>query len=659
MKDSHVSSHALLTTLHDLVANYRFSVTEFQRPYSWKSDQAASFVDYLLPTPQNLIRERVDICGSLLLFQQDADAADDRPTQVIDGQHRIGTWLLALSAVQSLFERDEALRNILDRDETVRDVYDECCRLLNSDGATSFRVKPAAFRKPVSPVEEVRRLSELKQLHEGEERSLLEQRKANKKDVRLREEHEAARTRRNESTEDYKDSALCAAYEEVKKVLAKQLSMETQILRVLTSLANPRAQFHVLCFRVERGGNWPLLNNLDLVRIFQSLNGRNQPLTELDLLSSGQGALATEEARQALNRFYAVFIEKLFPRLEEKPGTFFKCYCLALAATGGKGVDLGKEAHTLWNDFEKLSLQDRTKSAEKLWDWCGALEALEDDGTRVLEQLQDWSTNCIEAGGPAMVIKETMPHVGDPKALRAALRRVSIVYNVIVFADTNLRVKKRNLVRDVGDSSMEEVARRYCFPEGSRLQLSELGPFVRESIIEAGSFYESKAPRKNAYRWLRYTQLMTSNFRHRSEIRALKDMELDHAFPKVLLKLFGDEDDGGSEILHAVGNLRLQHRADNRANGAKPLPSKSASEPFIGLLDGERSEMTALFSPTDAFRYKLDAASKGKLDSGNELTEDEIAVMRNAVRARTMKIAHDVGDWVAEMLAPQESSGEA
>lgn len=656
MKDAHVSSQALLTSLHDLVTNYRFAVTDFQRPYSWEPEQAANFVEYLLPPPQNALRERVDICGSLLLYQQYADVAGSGPTQIIDGQHRLGTWLLALTAVQSLFEQNSQLRRSLE-DESIRELYDECCRLLNSGGALSFRVKPAAFAEAVSPIDAVRRLAARKEAAESEERAWLAQRKADKKDIRLRDEYEAARRRKNAVAAECDASSLYGAYDEVRKTLAKHLDKPHRIYPVLMHLANPKARFHALRFRVELDSNWPLLNNLDLVRIFQSLNGKNQPLTEMDLLSSGQGALGTDKARQALNRFYSVFIKDLFPRLEEKSGTLFKCYCLALGATEGEGVDLGQEARALWDEFEKLEGAKRTQRAEKVWEWCAALESLRDDKTRVLEQLRQWSRNCIEAGGPGLVVKETMRHVGNPVAFRDALRRVSVVYNVMVFADTRLKVKKRNFVRDVGGSSMEQLVHRYCFDGDA--PLTELGSFVRDAIINAGNFYESKAPRKNAYRWLRFTQLMTSDSRHQSEFRSLAEMELDHAYPKALLRLFDDDDTVGSGILHAIGNLRLQHHADNRSNGAKSLPSKSAIEPLAGLLEAERLETQELLAQTAAFNDKLDITSRSKLDSESELTEDEIGIMRDAVNARTLKIAQEVGAWVAKVLAQQEPSSES
>ena len=655
MKDAHVSSQALLTSLHDLVTNYRFAVTDFQRPYSWKPETAASFVEYLLPSPQNARRERVDICGSLLLYQQYADVPDSGPTQIIDGQHRLGTWLLALTAVKSLFEQNSQLRESLEN-EAISGLYDDCCRLLSSDGALTFRVKPAAFAEAVSPIEAVRALLATKEKCERDEREWLERKKKDKKDISIRDEYEAARRRKNTVAAECAASSLYAAYEKVRSTLAERLDDSLEIYPVLMHLANPRAQFHVLRFREELDSNRPLLNNLDLVRIFQSLNGKNQPLTEMDLLSSGQGALGTNEARQALKRFYSVFIEDLFPRLEEKPGTLFKCYCLALGATVGKGVDLGQDANDLWKEFEKLPGPDRTQRAEKVWDWCAALEKLRDDKTRVLEQLRQWSRNCIEAGGPGLVIKETMQHVGNPVAFRNALRRVSVVYNVVVFADTRLKVKKRNLVRDVGGSSMEQLVRRYCFDGDA--PLTELGAFVRDAIINSGNFYESKAPRRNAYRWLRFTQLMTSDSRHQSEFRSLAEMELDHAFPKVLLRLLED-DELGPETLHAIGNLRLQHHADNRSNGAKSLFSKSAIEPLAGSLEAERRELEELISQTASFKEKLDFTSGTKLDGESELTEEEIGIIRDVVNARTMKIAQEVGAWVAKVLAPQELSSEA
>jgi len=88
--------------------DYVFSIPHYQRPYSWTKDQARDLFDDLTGFMHGYTGDVIEVppyfLGSIVLIQTDGDP----PADVIDGQQRLTTLTILLSAIRANLPSSEA-----------------------------------------------------------------------------------------------------------------------------------------------------------------------------------------------------------------------------------------------------------------------------------------------------------------------------------------------------------------------------------------------------------------------------------------------------------------------------------------------------------------------------------------------------------------------
>ncbi len=100
--------------------NYRFEIPDYQRPYSWTTEEVGELLDdllYAVGQPNNLADASPYFLGSVVIIKSDAS----RKAEIIDGQQRITTLTILLCALREL--TSDAERRIT-RHEYIREKSD-------------------------------------------------------------------------------------------------------------------------------------------------------------------------------------------------------------------------------------------------------------------------------------------------------------------------------------------------------------------------------------------------------------------------------------------------------------------------------------------------------------------------------------------------------
>lgn len=89
--------------------DYAFTIPNYQRPYAWTTDQASELIEDLLTSMENGKKPIKDLnpyfLGSVVLIKEDKNPN----AQVVDGQQRLVTLTILLSAIRSLVGEQQAL----------------------------------------------------------------------------------------------------------------------------------------------------------------------------------------------------------------------------------------------------------------------------------------------------------------------------------------------------------------------------------------------------------------------------------------------------------------------------------------------------------------------------------------------------------------------
>ena len=92
--------------------DYVFSIPGYQRPYSWTTEQAREMIDdlygFMRSTDRDLVEMPPYFLGSIVLIKQEALP----PTTVVDGQQRLTTITLLLSAIRAKVADNKARQGI-------------------------------------------------------------------------------------------------------------------------------------------------------------------------------------------------------------------------------------------------------------------------------------------------------------------------------------------------------------------------------------------------------------------------------------------------------------------------------------------------------------------------------------------------------------------
>lgn len=123
--------------------DYAFSIPAYQRPYSWGTDQAKTLLSDLLAASANfnvgmdVNRVTPYFLGSIVVIKQE----NQPEAQVIDGQQRLTTLALLISALRTLFTDDKRKATfgefVLEQGETLVGTQDRC-RLILRDRDHAF-----------------------------------------------------------------------------------------------------------------------------------------------------------------------------------------------------------------------------------------------------------------------------------------------------------------------------------------------------------------------------------------------------------------------------------------------------------------------------------------------------------------------------------------
>lgn len=97
--------------IQELFSNYWFSIPEYQRPYSWKTEQVSELLDDLKYANENS-QDKEYFLGSIVLQKgiEKTSKFNYEFYNVLDGQQRLTTLLLLMAVLRDL-SKDEKLRN--------------------------------------------------------------------------------------------------------------------------------------------------------------------------------------------------------------------------------------------------------------------------------------------------------------------------------------------------------------------------------------------------------------------------------------------------------------------------------------------------------------------------------------------------------------------
>ena len=114
---------------HVFCEDYLFSVPGYQRPYSWKTEQAQALfddiLDFMHSAPSTNKNELpAYFLGSILLIKKSGEPEAD----IVDGQQRLTTLTILVSAIRSLHRDPEVKKGLTDtiyqKGNTVRGTED-------------------------------------------------------------------------------------------------------------------------------------------------------------------------------------------------------------------------------------------------------------------------------------------------------------------------------------------------------------------------------------------------------------------------------------------------------------------------------------------------------------------------------------------------------
>jgi uncharacterized protein with ParB-like and HNH nuclease domain len=104
--------------------DYAFTIPNYQRPYAWTTEEASELFDDLLTAMENGKRPIKDLnpyfLGSVVLIKEE----NDPDAQIVDGQQRLVTLTILLSAVRSLVGKKQALdisKRIYEKGDSILD----------------------------------------------------------------------------------------------------------------------------------------------------------------------------------------------------------------------------------------------------------------------------------------------------------------------------------------------------------------------------------------------------------------------------------------------------------------------------------------------------------------------------------------------------------
>lgn len=78
-------------------SDFDYEIPSFQRPYAWTEEEAGDLFDDLYDFYINEAEDEQYFLGSIVLVKED----DKPPAEVIDGQQRLTTLTILLSAITS------------------------------------------------------------------------------------------------------------------------------------------------------------------------------------------------------------------------------------------------------------------------------------------------------------------------------------------------------------------------------------------------------------------------------------------------------------------------------------------------------------------------------------------------------------------------------
>lgn len=129
--------------------DYVFRIPDYQRPYSWTTEQARELLEDLLGFVQANNGAVADMptyfLGSIVLIKADAPEAD-----VVDGQQRLTTLTLLLAAIRANINpnlRNQITKRLYDEGDTFAGTEDRFRLTLRERDAEFFQKKCAARRR--------------------------------------------------------------------------------------------------------------------------------------------------------------------------------------------------------------------------------------------------------------------------------------------------------------------------------------------------------------------------------------------------------------------------------------------------------------------------------------------------------------------------------
>jgi len=90
-------------------SEYNFFVPSYQRPYSWSVNEAGTLFDDLYDFWKSQPQDQTYFLGSIVLVKKE----NDPTSEVIDGQQRLTTLTILLSALSRLFDQNPEAKTIL------------------------------------------------------------------------------------------------------------------------------------------------------------------------------------------------------------------------------------------------------------------------------------------------------------------------------------------------------------------------------------------------------------------------------------------------------------------------------------------------------------------------------------------------------------------